>query len=116
MDVPRLLLELGGVVLGLGVVGSIAQRLGLPAVPLYLLGGLMFGRGGILPLATSEGFVRVGAEVGVVLLLLTLGLEYSAHEILADGRRRSGSGALDLVLNAAPGAITGAVLGWGLTA
>ncbi|WP_434600693.1 hypothetical protein [Streptomyces sp. A5-4] len=36
----------------------------------------------LLPLAASEDFVAVGAEIGVILLLLLLGLEYSASELV----------------------------------
>jgi CPA2 family monovalent cation:H+ antiporter-2 len=45
----ELLLELGGVILGLGILGRVAGRLGLSPIPLYLLAGLAFGKGGLLP-------------------------------------------------------------------
>src|SRR4029453_16970311 len=77
------LLELGGVILGLGILGRLAGRLGLSAIPLYLLAGLAFGEGGLLPLVTAQEFIEVGAEVGVILLLLLLGLEYSAIALVA---------------------------------
>jgi len=69
-----LLLELGCVILGLGVAAALASRVGISPIPLYLITGLAFGTGGILPLATSEEFIASGAEIGVVLLLLSLGL------------------------------------------
>jgi CPA2 family monovalent cation:H+ antiporter-2 len=81
------LLELGGVILGLGILGRLAGRLGLSAIPLYLLAGLAFGQGGLLPLVTASEFIEVGAEVGVILLLLLLGLEYSASELLGSLQR-----------------------------
>ena len=59
------LLELGGVILGLGILGRLAGRLGLSAIPLYLLAGLAFGEGGLLPLVTASEFIEIGAEVGV---------------------------------------------------
>ena len=49
MHGAELLLELGGVILGLGVLGRIAGRVGLSPIPLYLLAGLAFGKGGLLP-------------------------------------------------------------------
>jgi CPA2 family monovalent cation:H+ antiporter-2 len=108
-----LFLELGGVLLGLGVLGALALRVGISPIPLYLLAGLAFGQGGILPLATSEEFISVGAELGVILLLLTLGLEYNADELLSSLRGNARGGIVDLVLNAAPGAIAALLLGWG---
>jgi CPA2 family monovalent cation:H+ antiporter-2 len=108
-----LLLELGFVLLGLGVVASVASRVGISPIPLYLIAGLAFGTGGFLPLGTSEEFIATGAELGVVLLLLSLGLEYSANELVGNLRRQAPAGLLDLVLNAAPGVAVALILDWG---
>jgi monovalent cation:H+ antiporter-2, CPA2 family len=115
-DLATLLLELGGILFGLGLLGALALRVGLSPIPLYLLVGLAFGEGGLLPLATSQEFVRTGAEIGVVLLLLTLGLQYSADDLLAGMRTTAPAGLLDVVLNALPGAAAALLLGWGPTA
>ncbi|WP_261570249.1 cation:proton antiporter [Frankia gtarii] len=109
-------LELGGVLFSLGILGHLALRVGISPIPLYLVGGLAFGHGGLLPLGASEEFIGVGAEIGVVLLLLTLGLEYTAGELLSGLREQARSGVLDLVLNAAPGVAAAFILGWGPTA
>jgi len=110
------LLELGGVILGLGVLGRLAGRLGLSAIPLYLLAGLAFGEGGLLPLVTAQEFIEVGAEVGVILLLLLLGLEYSAAELVGSLRSALPAGLVDLGLNFTPGLVAGLLLGWSLLA
>ena len=110
------LLELGAIVVGLAVFARLAASIGLSPIPLYLLAGLAFGQGGLVPVVTAEEFIEVGAEIGVILLLLMLGLEYSAHE-LTDGLRTGWrSGALDLALNFLPGFAAGLVLGWGVVA
>jgi CPA2 family monovalent cation:H+ antiporter-2 len=106
------LLELGGVILGLGILGRLAGRLGLSPIPLYLLGGLALGEGGLLPLVTAQEFIEVGAEIGVILLLLLLGLEYSAGELLTSLRAAAPTGLTDLVLNFTPGLAAGLLLGW----
>jgi CPA2 family monovalent cation:H+ antiporter-2 len=106
------LLELGGVILALGALGRLAGRLGLSAIPLYLLAGLAFGEGGLLPLVTAQGFIEIGADVGVILLLLLLGLEYSAGELTASLRAGAPAGLVDLGLNLTPGLIAGLLLGW----
>jgi K+:H+ antiporter subunit KhtU len=110
------LLELGGMILGLGILGRLAGRLGLSAIPLYLLAGLAFGEGGLLPLVTAQEFIEVGAEVGVILLLLLLGLEYSASELVGSLRSAAPAGLVDLVLNFAPGVVAGLLLGWSVLA
>jgi CPA2 family monovalent cation:H+ antiporter-2 len=55
----------------------------------------------------------VGAEIGVVLLLVMLGLEYSAGELVGNLRSGAPTGAYDAVLNALPGAAFALLLGWG---
>lgn len=112
MSSARLLIELGAVILGLGILGRFAGRLGISAIPLYLLAGLAFGEGGLLPLATSEEFIDVGAEIGVILLLLLLGLEYTAQELVSNLKAQTWGGLVDLVLNALPGAVAALLLGW----
>ena len=46
---PTLLLELGGILIALTVLGSLARRGGLSPIPLYLLTGLALGEGTIAP-------------------------------------------------------------------
>ncbi len=112
-DTTALLVELGAVILGLGLVGRLAGRIGLSPIPLYLLAGLAFGHGGLIPLKASEEFTMVGAEIGVILLLLLLGLEYSASELVTSLKTQYPSGAVDFALNAVPGAVAALILGSG---
>src|SRR5690606_37285400 len=107
------LLELGAVFFGLGLLGRLAGRIGLSPIPLYLVGGLTFGTGGLVPLHGIEGFTELSGEVGVILLLLLLGLEYSASELIHGMRSTWTAGLLDIVLNAAPGVAVALLLGWG---
>lgn len=111
---PELLLELGAVLLGLALLARIASRLELSPIPLYLVAGIVLGQVSEDPLALSPAVVETAAEVGVVLLLFTLGLEYTGAELagtLRDGRRPA---AVDLALNATPGLLAGVALGWSL--
>lgn len=109
----RLLVELGAVILSLGVLARVAGRLGISPISLYLLGGLALGEGGLVPIVTSEEFIEVGATLGIIFLLLMLGLEYSAQELMAGVRSVAPAGLLDFVLNFTPGFIAGLLLGWG---
>jgi monovalent cation:H+ antiporter-2, CPA2 family len=108
-----ILIEVGALLLGMSFLGRLAARIGLSPIPLYLIAGLAFGTGGLVPLDASSGFFEVGSEIGVILLLALLGLEYSATELVAGLRRSRIAGLLDGVLNAVPGLIFGFVLGWG---
>jgi len=111
--IALVLIELGAVILGLGILSAIAGRFGISPIPLYLLAGLGFGIGGVTPLAEAEEFIAVGAEVGVVLLLFMLGLEYTTKELFGTLRKGAPIGLLDIVLNATPGVAVALLLGWG---
>jgi K+:H+ antiporter subunit KhtU len=112
MHGTTLLIEVGALLFALGMLGRLGRRVGLSPIPLYLLAGLAFGHGGLLPLSASEEFIQVGAEIGVILLLVMLGLEYSADELIGNLRAAAPTGVLDAVLNALPGAGFALLLGW----
>jgi monovalent cation:H+ antiporter-2, CPA2 family len=109
--VSALLIELGLLFAGLSLLGMLARRLGLSPIPFVLVAALALGEGGVVPLTTAEPFLVAAAEIGVVLLLLTLGLEFSAGELFGSFRRHAPSGVVDLLLNAPPGFVAGLLLG-----
>ncbi|MCV7379115.1 cation/H(+) antiporter [Mycobacterium alsense] len=106
-----LLFQLGALLATLAVLGGLARFLALSPIPVYLLAGLCLGKGGVVPVAAAGEFIATAAPIGVVLLLLTLGLEFSATEFASSLRRHLPSAAVDVVLNAAPGAAAGWLLG-----
>lgn len=112
-QVSLILFELGAVFVLLGVISFVAFKLKFSSVPLFLLTGLAFGRGGIVPLDLSENFLNVGAGIGAIMLLLTLGFEYSASELAKTIRQRWYAGFLDVALNALPAAGLALVFGYG---
>ncbi|WP_415881184.1 cation:proton antiporter [Mycobacterium tuberculosis] len=61
--------------------------------------------------AAAGEFIATGAPIGVVLLLLALGLEFSATEFASSLRHHLPSAGVDIVLNATPGAVAGWLLG-----
>jgi CPA2 family monovalent cation:H+ antiporter-2 len=106
-----LLFQLGALLAALAVLGTIARRFALSPIPLYLVAGLSLGKGGIWPVAAAGEFITTGAPIGIVLLLLTLGLDFSATEFASSLRHHLPSAGVDVVLNAAPGAVAGWLLG-----
>ena len=111
-DIASIFIELGLAIIGLAILTRLASRWGFSAIPLYLLAGLAFGNGGILPLQFSEEFVHVGAEIGVILLLFMLGLEYTGEELVANLKTGLPAGMIDFLLNFPPGLLIGLLLGW----
>lgn len=111
-DTSRLFIELGCAIVGLAILARVANRWGFSAIPLYLLAGLAFGNGGLAPLNFSRDFVHSGAEIGVLLLLFMLGLEYTGEELKQNLRSGLPAGLADFALNFPPGLIAGILLGW----
>src|ERR1044071_5139547 len=105
-------IELGVAIIGLALLTRLASRWGFSSIPLYLLAGLAFGNGGILPLQFSEEFVHIGAEIGVILLLFMLGLEYTGEELIKNLKTGLPAGIVDFLLNFSPGLVAGILLGW----
>ena len=109
----RFILGLGGAVGAALVGGTIAVRLGQPAIVGYLLAGVAIG-------PFTPGFVgAVGqisalADVGVILLLFALGVEFAPRELESVRRVARPGGALQVALILAVGAAVGLGLGFGL--
>lgn len=81
-DVLQLLVILAGV----GVlVATLVERLRLPVVAGLVLAGALAGPHGFA-LVRDEKAVETLAEIGVVLLLFTIGLEFSWSRIQSMGR------------------------------
>lgn len=106
-----LLVELGLIFSVLALLSWLSRRLRVSAIPLFLVVGLFFGHGGLLPVEEAAPFVATGSEIGVLLLLLLLGLEFTPTELVESLRRHRASGVVDFVLNFTPGLIAGLLLG-----
>jgi len=105
--------ELGVILLALSLLARGAVRVGFSPIPLYLIGGLVAGVGGVIPARITDDFVAVAAEIGVLLLLFALGLEYTPTELSSELRRNFRGGLVDLLANFLPGVAVGLLLGWG---
>jgi CPA2 family monovalent cation:H+ antiporter-2 len=64
-------------------------------------------------LVTSEEFIDAGAQIGVVLLLFMLGLEYTGDDLVKSLRTSALDGIVDFLANFAPGYLAGLILGFG---
>ncbi|MGR3276612.1 cation:proton antiporter domain-containing protein [Acaryochloris marina NIES-2412] len=85
-------------VLGTAAVGGyLTTRLGQPALLGYLLAGLAVGPSG-LEIVKAEGAINFFAEMGVVLLLFALGVEFSFSNLLKVRKIALGGGTLQVLL------------------
>jgi monovalent cation:H+ antiporter-2, CPA2 family len=93
----------------LGVLGLIASRFGLSAIPAYLLAGLLLGPNEPEALALIEPseVTEFVAEVGLVFLLFFLGLEFTLGRIARTRRHAFVGGPIDFAANAGIGLVVG---------
>lgn len=105
------LAELAITIALLGGLGLVAVRLGMSAIPAYLLAGLLLGPNEPkqLALVSPSEVTDFLAELGLVFLLFFLGLEFSLERLSRTGRHIGLGGAVDLVLNAGLGLLVGVV-------
>jgi len=95
----------------LAVLGLVAGRFGLSAIPAYLLAGLLLGPNEptVLNVVQPSEVTAFVAELGIVFLLFFLGLEFSFERLLRSGRHVLLGGSFDLVANAVVGFLVGVV-------
>jgi CPA2 family monovalent cation:H+ antiporter-2 len=102
------------VVLGVAAVTTVVfQRLRLPVVLGYLLAGLVVGPHVPIPLVAEAATVRTLSELGVILLMFSLGIEFSLRKLVRRGPRVALVAVLELALMLTLGYIAGQLLGWG---
>ncbi|MFL9594837.1 cation:proton antiporter domain-containing protein [Aeromonas veronii] len=73
------------------------RRLGLPVILAYLIAGVLLGPHG-LAVITGQSIMQTIAELGIVFLMFSLGLEFSLPKLLAMRRLVLGVGMLQVLL------------------
>jgi CPA2 family monovalent cation:H+ antiporter-2 len=103
------LAELAVTIALLGVLGLVASRFGLSAIPAYLLAGIILGPNDpdFIRLVQPSEVTDFVAEVGLIFLLFFLGLEFSVDRLVRSGRHVGLGGAADLAVNAGLGLLVG---------
>jgi len=101
--------ELAVTVILLAVLGIVARRFGLSAIPAYLLAGLLLGPNEpeALALIQPSEVTDFVAELGLVFLLFFLGLEFTLTRLRGTGRHLGLGGTVDLAANLGLGLIVG---------
>jgi CPA2 family monovalent cation:H+ antiporter-2 len=105
------LAELAITVSLLAALGLIASRVGLSAIPAYLLAGLLLGPNEpkVLSLVRPSEVTEFVAGIGLVFLLFFLGLEFTLGRLVRSRQHAIVGGAVDFVANAGLGLVIGVV-------
>jgi len=92
--------------------GFLAQRLGQPLIVGYIVAGIVVGpfTGGLTVVNVHD--IEQLAEIGVALLLFSLGLEVSFRELAPVRTVALGGGTIQIVLTIAMGVGLALMLGW----
>ena len=93
--------------------GALAQRLRLPPMIGYIAAGLLVGPGTPGPIADREEILAL-ADIGVALLMFSIGLQFSLAEIRSVGPRILLGTPVQVAITMALGTGVGLLLGWEL--
>jgi CPA2 family monovalent cation:H+ antiporter-2 len=104
METWSLLLEVVVLLAACLLVGGIFSALKQNPLVGYLLAGMLLGGPGSLNVVRSESHIDAIAELGVALLLFSLGLEFSWNRLLGLGRKTLAGGVVQVVLTGAAAA------------
>jgi CPA2 family monovalent cation:H+ antiporter-2 len=108
------LIVLGLLLLVAYVLGRLGKLVGLPAIPIYMIVGLLASpHTGWFPLNFDSHYIELIAIFGLILLLFNLGLEFDQDEFFGNFGKLIISGGSYVVINMGVGLIFGFMVGWG---
>ncbi|WP_426625101.1 cation:proton antiporter [Leifsonia sp. McL0607] len=108
------LIILGILLLVAYVLGRLGKLVGLPAIPIYMLVGLLASpHTGWFPLSFESNYIELIAIFGLILLLFNLGLEFDQDEFFSNFGKLVVSGGSYILINMGVGLAFGFWVGWG---
>ena len=94
--------------------GRLGKLIGLPAIPIYMLVGLIASPNSkFFPLNFQSADVELVAVFGLILLLFSLGLEFDQDEFYSNAGKLFISGGTRIAINLGVGFALGMWIGWG---
>jgi CPA2 family monovalent cation:H+ antiporter-2 len=94
--------------------GRLGKLVGLPAIPIYMLVGLIASpHSHFFPLSFDSADVELIAVFGLILLLFSLGLEFDQDEFYGNARALVLAGGTRILINMGVGFAFGMWVGWG---
>ncbi len=110
---PELIRDLGLILIIAGITTLLFKYLRQPVVLGYILAGFLVSPSfNWLPTVADVEDIRIWAEIGVIFLLFTLGLEFSFKKLLSTGGSSSITAITEIVFMLFLGYSTGQLLGW----
>ncbi|WP_242917909.1 cation:proton antiporter domain-containing protein [Pontibacter liquoris] len=110
---PHLITDLGLILGAAGVTTLLFKKLKQPLVLGYIIAGLLVGPNvALFPTIFEIESITIWAEIGVIFLLFSLGLEFSFKKLVKVGGASSVMAFTEVVVMLLLGYLTGKLLGW----
>ncbi|MBX3100304.1 MAG: cation:proton antiporter [Salinibacterium sp.] len=114
MHIAEDLLILGVLFVIAYALGRLGKLIGLPAIPIYMLVGLIASpHTTLFPISFESADVELIAVFGLIMLLFSLGLEFDQDEFYGNAGKLVISGGTRIAINLAVGFGLGLWVGWG---
>ncbi|AGH95334.1 cation:proton antiporter [Pseudobdellovibrio exovorus] len=113
IHLPQLIQDLGVILVTAAIVTILCKKLKQPVVLGYLLAGLLVSPNiPFMPTIKDTSAVNIWAEIGVIILLFGLGLEFSFKKLAKVGRTATITASFEIVSVIALGYVVGQMMGW----
>ncbi|QCR24125.1 cation:proton antiporter [Pontibacter sp. SGAir0037] len=110
---PHLVTDLGLILGAAGITTLLFKKLKQPLVLGYIIAGLLVGPNiALFPTIIEIENINIWAEIGVIFLLFSLGLEFSFKKLVKVGGSSSVMALVEVVVMLLLGYLTGKLLGW----
>jgi CPA2 family monovalent cation:H+ antiporter-2 len=113
IHLPNLISDLALILGAAAIITLLFRKLRQPLVLGYLIAGFLVGpHFTLLPTISDSQSVSVWAEIGVIFLLFSLGLEFSFKKLIQVGAPASITAVVEVITMLVIGYVTGSMLGW----
>lgn len=110
---PVLIIDLALILAAAGVTTLLFKKIKQPLVLGYILAGLLVGpHVKFVPTVTDNESIHIWAEIGVIFLLFSLGLEFSFKKLVKVGGSASVTAVVEVVSMLLIGFVAGLAMGW----
>ena len=112
-QLPHLITDLGLILAAAAIITLLFKKLKQPLVLGYIIAGVLVGPHlSIFPAVTDSESVEVWAQIGVIFLLFSLGLEFSFKKLVKVGRFAATTACIEVAIMILVGNILGWLMGW----
>lgn len=113
LHLPNLIADLGLILGAAAIVTILFKWLKQPLVLGYLIAGFLVGpHFTVFPTVVDTENIKVWAEIGVIILLFSLGLEFSFKKLLKVGTPASVTAIVEVLFMLMIGYVVGSLMGW----